>query len=89
MSKQRAVKVIQRLKDLGLTYRNLADAVGVTERAVSYWMNYHREPKLSIAQVAIMCELLGWSIEQLNEAYSPDFPDDSVDPGNSVNLAQS
>lgn len=69
MSQERAVKVIQRLKDLGLTRREVADAVGVSERAVYHWLSYEREPRLNFMQLAKMCDLLGWTPQELADAY--------------------
>ena len=69
MNEKRAVKVINRLDELNLTYKDFADAVGVTERAVYRWFNYEREPKLPLDQVAKMCSALQWSIQELASAY--------------------
>ncbi|MFQ4134811.1 helix-turn-helix transcriptional regulator [Nodosilinea sp. PGN35] len=71
MSQERAVKVIERIRELGLTNRAVADAIGVQERAVYRWFNYEREPRLSFDQVAALCTLLGWTVQQLAEAYHP------------------
>ena len=74
MNQPRAVKVINRLKELNLTHRNLADAAGVSERAVYHWFNYEREPRLTFLQLARICSLLEWTAQELAEAY---YPDDS------------
>jgi DNA-binding XRE family transcriptional regulator len=74
MSQERAVKVIERLKELGLTNKAIADAVGVGERSVYRWWSYEREPKLTFAQVAVLCSLLNWTAQQLAESYHPPKP---------------
>jgi transcriptional regulator with XRE-family HTH domain len=71
MSQKRAVNVIHRLRELGLTYKDFADAAGVSERAVAYWFSYEREPKMTFAQVASVCDLLQWTAQQLAAAYEP------------------
>ena len=74
MSQERAVKVIERIKELGLTNKAVADAVGVGERSVYRWWSYEREPKLTFSQVAKLCLLLDWTAQQLAEAYHPPKP---------------
>lgn len=71
MSQERAVKVIERIKELGLTKKAVAEAAGVGERSVYRWFNYDREPRLSFEQVAALCTLLRWTVQQLAEAYHP------------------
>lgn len=78
MSQSRAVKVIERIKELGLTNKAVADAVGVKERAIYRWFNYERVPRLTFAQTAKLCQLLKWSVEDLAEAYEP--PEESLNP---------
>lgn len=70
MSKK-AVKVIERIKELGLTNREVADAVGVAERSVYRWLSGENEPQLSFVQVANFCSLLRWTIQDLAEAFYP------------------
>lgn len=74
MTKQRPVKLINRLDELEITRKSLADEVGVTERSVYRWLSYQKEPKLTFQQVAKLCALLDWTAQQLAEAYYP--PDD-------------
>ncbi|MBD2107411.1 helix-turn-helix transcriptional regulator [Nodosilinea sp. FACHB-13] len=71
MSQERAVKVIERIRELGLTNKAVADAVGVGERSVYRWFSYEREPRLNFHQVAALCTVLNWSVQQLAEAYHP------------------
>lgn len=74
MNQERPVKLINRLDELDITRKSLADEVGVTERSVYRWLSYQKEPKLTFIQVAKLCSLLGWTAQQLAEAYYP--PDD-------------
>lgn len=72
MSNRKAVNVINRLEELQLTRKNLADAAGVSERAVYHWLTYAREPRLTFGQVAKICDLLQWSARELADAYATD-----------------
>jgi DNA-binding Xre family transcriptional regulator len=71
MSNRKAVNVINRLEELQLTRKNLADAAGVSERAVYHWLTYNREPRLTFEQVANICDLLKWTAQELAAAYAP------------------
>lgn len=64
------MKVIERIRELGLTNRDVAKAAGVDERSVYRWLSYEREPKLTFSQVAGLCALLKWSVQELAEAYN-------------------
>jgi DNA-binding XRE family transcriptional regulator len=75
MTENRPVKLLERLSELNIARKQLADAAGVTERTVYRWLNYDMEPKLTLDRVACVCSLLGWNIQQLAEAYYP--PDES------------
>jgi len=52
-------------KVLGLTQRQIADVVGVTDQAVSDWERGVRMPKLTPRQTADLCDTLQVSIEEL------------------------
>jgi DNA-binding phage protein len=71
MTRKRAVKVIERIRELGLTNKEVALAAGVDERSVYRWLSYEREPRLRFDQVACVCSLLKWSVQELAEAYYP------------------
>lgn len=62
-------------KILGLTQRQIADVVGVTDQAVSDWERGVRMPRLSPRQAAKLCNLLQVSIDELaqmfDEIHSP------------------
>ena len=56
-------------KILGLTQRQLADVVGVTDQAVSDWERGVRMPRLSPRQAAALCGLLQVSIDELAQMF--------------------
>ena len=71
MYQDRPVKLLNRLEELDITRKALAEAAGVSERAVYHWLRYEKEPKLTFLQVASLCNLLRWSIQDLAVAYYP------------------
>ena len=84
MNEKRPVKLLNRLDELDITRKALADEVGVTERSVYRWLGYEKEPKLTFVQVAKLCSLLQWSVQELASAYYPpeDHPSATADvPG--------
>ncbi len=72
MAIERPVKLLERLEEKGITRKTLADVAGVTERAVYRWLSYEVEPKLTLTQVASLCELLEWGPRELADAYYSD-----------------
>ncbi|KAM3101700.1 helix-turn-helix transcriptional regulator [Phormidesmis sp. 146-12] len=58
-------------KKLGLTQRQVADAIRVTDQTVSNWEAGRFEPKLTISQTQALCRILQCSLEEL-----PNFLDD-------------
>lgn len=71
MTKDRPVKLLNRLDELDITRKSLAEAVGVSERTVYHWLGYEKEPRLTLSQVARLCDLLMWSAQELAESYYP------------------
>jgi DNA-binding XRE family transcriptional regulator len=57
-------------KRLGLTQKQVADAVGVTDQPVSNWEAGRFEPKLTISQMQALCRVLQCSLDEL-----PSFTD--------------
>ena len=78
MAELRAVKVINRLKELGLTVKDFADGIGYGERAIYHWLSYEREPRLTFRQFAKACELLRWSAQELSDNYYADEETENV-----------
>jgi DNA-binding XRE family transcriptional regulator len=54
---------------LGLTQRQLAQAIGVTDQTISNWERGIYEPKLTLRQTANLCRLTQLSVEQLAEMF--------------------
>ncbi len=57
-------------KRLGLTQKQVADAVGVTDQTVSNWEAGRFEPRLTISQMQALCRVLQCSLDEL-----PNFSD--------------
>ena len=52
-------------KRLGLTQKQVADAVGVTDQTVSNWEAGRFEPRLTISQMQALCRILQCSLDEL------------------------
>jgi transcriptional regulator with XRE-family HTH domain len=57
-------------KRQGLTQKQVADAVGVTDQSVSNWEAGRFEPRLTISQMQALCRVLQCSLDEL-----PSFTD--------------
>lgn len=71
MYQDRPVKLLNRLDELDITRKAFAETAGVSERSVYDWLSYRKEPKLTFLQVAAVCNLLRWTVQDLAEAYYP------------------
>lgn len=59
---------LMKLRDkAGLTQREVANALGVTDQTVSNWENGVRQMKLTIRQTISLCQVLNCSLEDLLE----------------------
>lgn len=58
-----------RLNQLKVSRRVMAEALSVGERAVYKWLAYDVELRLSVAQFVALCDLLQWNGADLAEAY--------------------
>jgi len=68
-------KLMQLRKRLGLTQKQVADAVGVTDQTVSNWEAGRFEPRLTIGQTQALCRILQCPLEELpsfNDAQESD-----------------
>ena len=54
-------------KRLGLTQKQVADAVGVTDQTVSNWEAGRHIPKLYPIQTKALCDLLDLTLDELAE----------------------
>ena len=59
-------------KRLGLTQKQVAAAVGVTDQTVSNWEVGRFEPRLTISQMQALCRILQCSIEELPSFIEPE-----------------
>jgi putative transcriptional regulator len=54
-----------------VSQQTLADALGVSRQTVSSWENGHSEPNLTLKQVKKLCELLGYTLDDLPDSFGP------------------
>jgi len=58
-------KFMKLRESLGLTQKQIADAVGVTDQTVSNWERGVYSPRLTPRQTANLCKMINLSIEEL------------------------
>ncbi|NET36887.1 MAG: helix-turn-helix transcriptional regulator [Cyanothece sp. SIO1E1] len=56
---------------LGLTQKQVAEAVGVTEQTIRNWEHGKVVPKLSVPQMKRLCEVLRLPIEEVPDYFGP------------------
>jgi DNA-binding XRE family transcriptional regulator len=56
-------------KELGLTQKQIANAIGVDYQAVSTWERGVHQPRLHPWQTVILCDLLKCSLKELAEMF--------------------
>lgn len=54
------------------TPEQVAEALGISPRAVYYWTSGKREPRLTIRQVQALCQLLECSVHELPLDFGPE-----------------
>ncbi|MDJ0578099.1 MAG: helix-turn-helix transcriptional regulator [Xenococcaceae cyanobacterium MO_234.B1] len=62
--------LLNRRKELGLTQRKIAEAIGVTVQTVSNWETGLYEPKLTIGQLDKLCQILEVDVRELKELFT-------------------
>ena len=85
MSKERVEKVIERIRELDLTNKEVADSVPIDERSLYRWLSRQREPKVTFLQAANLCSKLNWTIQELADAFyssEGENPLSTESPGN-------
>ncbi|MDJ0583008.1 helix-turn-helix transcriptional regulator [Crocosphaera sp.] len=65
MSKQLGQVMSQLRKKAGLTQRQVALAIGITDQTVSNWETGQRKPQLTPAQTLKLCNVLNCDLEEL------------------------
>ena len=71
-------KLVNRRKELNLTQKQIAEAVGVTSRTVQSWELGENVPKLDPLQTWKLCEVLQCTIVDLAEYFFPNEFEDVV-----------
>ena len=59
--------IIKLRKQLNLSQRDIAAALGITDQTVSNWEQKRTEPKLTIRQTTLLCRILECSLENLDD----------------------
>jgi DNA-binding Xre family transcriptional regulator len=59
------------LEQKGKKPEQLAEAIGVSARAVYYWTAGQREPRLTVKQMQDLCRFLNCSIHELPSEFGP------------------
>lgn len=65
---QEPLTLMKLREDVGLTQRQLAQALNVTISTVSAWENGRHEPRLTFAQTKLLTEVLRCSLDDLVRA---------------------
>ena len=63
-------RFMDRRKELGLTQRQIAEAVGVTVQTVSNWETGLYSPKLTLEQADRLCQILQSDIKQVKKMFA-------------------
>ncbi|EGJ33693.1 MULTISPECIES: helix-turn-helix transcriptional regulator [Moorena] len=59
------ITLLKLRQQVGLTQRELAEALGVTQKTISIWERGKMQPKLSFWQTKLMMEKLNCTLDQL------------------------
>jgi DNA-binding XRE family transcriptional regulator len=59
-------------KRLGLTQKQVADAISVTDQTVSNWEAGRFEPRLTISQIQALCRVLQCSLDEIPSFTDPE-----------------
>ena len=58
------------LNEKGITRKELADALGVTERSVYRWLSGKAIPMLTVSQMKVLCAFLDKPLEEIPDNWS-------------------
>jgi len=56
--------------EAGLTQKAIADALGVTEQAVRNWERGKNEPRFTIQQMKLLCQLVNRKLDEMPDSFS-------------------
>ncbi|AFY48529.1 putative transcriptional regulator [Nostoc sp. PCC 7524] len=59
-------------ESLGLTQRQIAEAVGVTDQTVSNWERGVHTPRLTLRQTIKLCKITRSTVENLADLFEPE-----------------
>jgi transcriptional regulator with XRE-family HTH domain len=59
-------------ESLGLTQKQIADAVGVTDQTVSNWERGIHVPRLTLRQIVKLCEITKCTVKDLADLFEPE-----------------
>lgn len=60
---------------VGLTQKDIADALGRAEQSVRNWEHCKVEPKLTIAETKKLCQMLGKTLDELPDSFIEPIPE--------------
>lgn len=63
---------MQLRESLGLTQRQIAEAVGVTDQTVSNWERGVYVPRLTLRQTVKLCKAVNRTVEELADLLEPE-----------------
>jgi DNA-binding transcriptional regulator YiaG len=63
------VTFVELRKRAGVTQKQLADALSVSETTVRNWEHGREEPRLFVWQVKLLCQNLGCSLDDLPDRF--------------------
>jgi DNA-binding transcriptional regulator YiaG len=69
MSEECQSELVKMREALGLTQKDIATELGVTEQTVRNWEHGRSVPKLTIPQVKLLCKLLQRSLEEMPDSF--------------------
>lgn len=61
----------RRREELGLTQRDIGQALGKTDQTISNWETGIYEPKMTPREFKQLCNVLQWSLDDIPEDFGP------------------
>lgn len=63
--------MLQLRRERGITQKQVARALGVTEQTVRNWEHGRIEPRFTVAQFKVLCNLLGKTLDEMPSTLAP------------------